>query len=336
MADLKEVFAMATKQVEPDQDSWNEQERRQRRTVRSRKIGAIALAAAFMTGVVTIALLNRSDTAPPPAGGNSATSRLYVVDTVSGATTPFTIPLPLGSHPDYSPDGSQIAYTALDEQGQKQVFVMDADGSNSHQVTRGAPAFVSDWSPDGSMIAFNRIAADSSQEIFLLDLSDGSTVRLTHEPRDAIFDSPGAWASDGGSILFIEQEANGLFYVARTIDIVTRKTRTIARDVSTPSLSPDGTQIAFDAYDLRPPSPRLSIMNSDGTGRRTITRTDTSGGWEAWSPDGQQIAFVRNDPQGVRSTYVYDTTTGEIRFVANGTISNGGWIGPHSLLMSRT
>jgi len=59
MAELKEVFEMATKQMEPDQDSWNQQERRQRRTARNRKIGAIAVAAVIGLAAVVLILETR-------------------------------------------------------------------------------------------------------------------------------------------------------------------------------------------------------------------------------------------------------------------------------------
>ena len=196
----------------------------------------MAVAAAVVIGLVTVVLLDRSETKGPPLGGSPTTTsglgaRVHwsIVDMDTGRTSPFTLPRVGAGNFDPSPDGSQVAYTALDEQGRKEVFVMRADGSNESQLTFGAPAFVSDWSPDGSMIAFNRIASDSSQEIFLLDMTDRSTTRLTYEPRDAIIDSPEAWTPDGRSLLFIVAAAGDLHtYVAKTIDITTRKTRTIS------------------------------------------------------------------------------------------------------------
>ena len=66
MSDLREVFEMATKQLEPDQDSWNQQERRQRRTIRNRKIGAFAVAGAIGLAAVALVLVMRP-------GGNTTT-----------------------------------------------------------------------------------------------------------------------------------------------------------------------------------------------------------------------------------------------------------------------
>ena len=56
--------------------------------------------------------------------------------------------------PDWSPDGSKIAYAAGDP---GDVLVMNADGSNQHTLVGGpTDDFGSAWSPDGGQIAFVR------------------------------------------------------------------------------------------------------------------------------------------------------------------------------------
>ncbi|HAA75621.1 TPA: hypothetical protein DCE37_10915 [Candidatus Latescibacteria bacterium] len=58
-------------------------------------------------------------------------------------------------HPDWSPSGDQSAF-ASGERLDREIWVMDSDGSNRRQLTpnrpgiSGAPA----WSPDGSQIVF--------------------------------------------------------------------------------------------------------------------------------------------------------------------------------------
>jgi hypothetical protein len=78
MPDLREVFEMTTKQMgEPDLDSWQEQERRQRRASRNRKIGAFAVAAAIVVIAFAVIVGTRGgqDTttpANPPTTVNAA------------------------------------------------------------------------------------------------------------------------------------------------------------------------------------------------------------------------------------------------------------------------
>jgi tricorn protease len=58
------------------------------------------------------------------------------------------------SHPHFSPDGTQIAFTGTEE-GAPEVFVMDADGGPVEQLTfHGTRSAVVGWEPDGESIVF--------------------------------------------------------------------------------------------------------------------------------------------------------------------------------------
>jgi hypothetical protein len=75
MSELREVFEMVTKQTEPDVDAWREQERRQRRTSRNRKLGALAVAAAI--GIVAVVVVIRAvneGTGTQPGGQGTDTN----------------------------------------------------------------------------------------------------------------------------------------------------------------------------------------------------------------------------------------------------------------------
>ncbi len=69
MPELREVFEMTTKQMgEPNLDSWREQEKRQRKASRNKKLGAFALAAAIaVVAVVWIVETRRGQDTTTPA-----------------------------------------------------------------------------------------------------------------------------------------------------------------------------------------------------------------------------------------------------------------------------
>jgi Tol biopolymer transport system component len=349
MPELREVFEMTVKQMgEPDLDSWREQENRQRKANRNRKLGAIAAAAVLVgAGVVLgISMLRSNEVQPGGSGPNSTITpkeaeqqTLSIVDVGSGAETTLTVPSTASGF-DVSLDGSMAAYTDVDENGDAQVFVMDIDGSHARQLTTGegdVGTFVGlpgvgtasdlDWSPDGSMIAYQRETSDGHQ-IFTVRVSDGVSTRVTNEPQGAVVPS---WAPDGGSIVFSTPNPSVNHYSALSVDLTTGQTREIVPDGSTPELSPDGAWIAFNSW-LKAPDIRLILANSDGSERRVIARFNGDDGYEEWSPDSTQIAFVADIDENGFGTHVYDLATGETRFVSGGTIET--WIDNDRILVS--
>lgn len=56
-------------------------------------------------------------------------------------------------YPNYSPDGTKIAFTSQPPNGWPQIWVMSADGTNLTQLTT-AQGYTCDWSPDGEWIVY--------------------------------------------------------------------------------------------------------------------------------------------------------------------------------------
>jgi len=81
--------------------------------------------------------------------------QVWVMDADGGNPHPLTSEdTPHDQVPDWSPDGSKIAYAAGDP---GDVLVMDADGSDQHTVIGGpTDDFGPAWSPDGQQVAFIR------------------------------------------------------------------------------------------------------------------------------------------------------------------------------------
>ena len=138
-------------------------------------------------------------TAPP--GGR----RIEVMDVASGViSTLFDhSAASFDSAPAWSPDGRQVAFESnLD--GDSEIFVMDADGTNVRQLTHNTlwdegPA----WAPDGTKLAFSSGADDTHLDIFTMNL-DGTDVRqlTTYPGRDESPDwgvNPGP-AAVGGTV----------------------------------------------------------------------------------------------------------------------------------------
>jgi TolB protein len=334
MPEIQEVFRMATQKVRPDPEALDRQHRGQRRRVTQKRAAVYALVVVLVVAGAVVAISTLGSDHEQPAGDGSKPPRpetaqqtLSIVDVLNGTATEFTAPAEASGF-DFTLDASKVTYVDVDENGNTQVFVMDADGSNVQQLTHGEGARQPDWSPDGSMIAYEQETSDGPQ-IFTVRISDGVSTRVTNEPEGAV--DPGGWAPDGGSIVFSASNAAGNRYTARSVDLTSGQTSQIVPNGSTPTLSPDGAWIAFNSWS-KEPTVQLILANSDGSAGRTIARFTLDDGYQQWSPDSTHIAFVDTTDADGSGTYVYDLTTGETRFVTSGTIES--WLDNAHFLVS--
>ena len=105
----------------------------------------------------------------------TGTGQVYVMDADGSDQVQLTFdPAFKDQVPDWSPDGSRIAYAAGDP---GDVLVMNADGSDQHTIVGGpTDDFGSAWSPDGGQIAFIRF---DDRTVYVVD-ADGSNEHAVH------------------------------------------------------------------------------------------------------------------------------------------------------------
>jgi dipeptidyl aminopeptidase/acylaminoacyl peptidase len=356
MPELREVFEMTTKQMgEPDLDSWREQERRQRKTSRNKRLGALAVAAAIGLVAVVVVIRAADDgtgTQPavqprptPPAGTAPETD--YVIELNTGEMTPLPNSISRNGLSDWyavSPDGTMVAYTSQDEAGTTQIFIASLDGTDVQQVTHDQRGAVDpDWSPDGAAIAYTSGGYTSEDgdvsNIFVLDLATGETSQVTNEkPTTETCCGPvGAaypqFSPDGASIVYWvnrgrnDRSACWPCYGVRIVPVTGGKSVLLVDDATPGTLSPDGSTLAVGCSDRIDGG--LCIANADGTNPRVLVSGSAFG--PTWSPDGTRIAYINleNEPNG--RVFVVDVATGETTFVAEGIWPE--WLDDHTLLI---
>ena len=109
--------------------------------------------------------------------------------------------------PVWSPDGTRIAFESLRD-GNSEIYVMDADGSNQVNLTRHeADDHAPSWSPDGGLIAFESVR-DGARELYVMNADGTEGARLTNGPGLSVAPH---WDIGGSDIIFsrIEDDSNG-------------------------------------------------------------------------------------------------------------------------------
>ena len=96
-----------------------------------------------------------------------------------------------------SPNGEKIAFQST-RAGSFEIWVADADGSDSFAVNGSKGGLYPTWSPDGQRIAFGMKVGENI-DIHLVDVDGGKPNRLTTSPAT---DSVPRWSQDGRWIYF--------------------------------------------------------------------------------------------------------------------------------------
>jgi hypothetical protein len=193
----------------------------------------------------------------------------------------------------WSPDGSRLAVSIFPSGGgERTIWVMNADGSNAHQVAAAENVSVPSWSPDGTTIAYSA-RTEGRTEIHLVG-ADGSEHRIIHgeqvEGTSSIFSA--MFSPDGTQILFDRGTDSGFDIFVMNVDgSDVRRLTTTGTDYD-PHWSPDGTKITFTRQ--HGATSDIFVMNANGSDVQRLSDggDDRTNLHPQWAPDGTKIAYL--------------------------------------------
>lgn len=150
--------------------------------------GAADTAQVFVTGDLIITAIR------------AGVQNLYTLDRASPGVLSAVTHDSLGENEAaFSPDGSRIAYTALPDGLNPDIFVADADGKNAHRLKNANTVKMQPvWTPDGKHIVYTSSETGAFQ-VWIMDADGKNPKQLTQGPATNF--QP-AVSPDGGTIAF--------------------------------------------------------------------------------------------------------------------------------------
>ena len=259
---------------------------------------------------------------------NRRVSHIYLVATDSGKSIKLTNGEKGESAPQWSPDGTRIAFLADRDKG-AQIWLIHADGGEAEKLTseeNGVQGFR--WSPDSKQLAF--ITRDTpkdkeAREKKKKDKFDTITVdrdlnyahlwTINVETKDKKRLTEGEfsvqtpqWSPDGKWLAYaaskagaqesiftdISEDRNSDIFVVAATGGATRKLTTNPSADANPQWSPDGKWIAYAAStDGWAAKTDVMLLGVDGGMPKNLTASfiESAGGGLSWSPDGKTLYF---------------------------------------------
>lgn len=225
---------------------------------------------------------------------------------------PLPTPAPLSE--------GRIAFTS-DRHGSRDIYVMNADGTDPHRLTDDptwdrAPA----WSPDSRFIAFY-----SGHTVYVIN-ADGSGQYYLESGGWWACPSPPSWSPDGRHIAFYDDRGGQHIDDIYVVDADGSNLRRLTHQGGmAPEWSPDGSSILYACSG----SPwAICKINADGSNQHQIINMAIDHcNWDkdfALSPDGRSIAFSYYDHQaGSSEVYIMDVDGSNRRNISQNPAADG-------------
>lgn len=211
---------------------------------------------------------------------------------------------PTPSGPPLPPVGGRIAYLSTRDGGQRELRVINPDGSRDTRLTPGAslsgPAV---WSPDGARLAYPVDQKGKAQLVALAvnaDNSPGAAVILSADAPTSDNTSP-VWSPDGKAIAFQSNRTGS--YQIYTVPAAGGPVQSFPNQPAyarQPAWSPDGKTLVFSGGASSTATELYSVAAAGGSPVQ-ITNSGRAAALPEWAPDGASLLFLAQTSDGTHN-----------------------------------
>ena len=220
---------------------------------------------------------------------------IYVVDAKGKDRRKVTDGVADNEHPEFSPDGSRLAFVSNRESDMENLYMTDLGGKNLTRLT-DEPLPVGDfaWCPDNETIAYGTGVGDDDY-ISIVNVRTRRARKILAK-KGVEFGISGyyghcafQWSADGRSLLFTSNEED--HYNIGILDVPRKRRRWLVKsshDKYYPQLSPDGTKLAY--HEVQDPNFVLKVR--EGKRSTIVSQREGFSRSAHWLPDGSGLVYI--------------------------------------------
>jgi TolB protein len=233
--------------------------------------------------------------------------------------------------------GSHI-YFVSDRTGHKEIWMMDYDGSNQHQITFYKSISITPTiSPDGTKLAFTTFAKGQPGIVEINTLT-GREIRFYNQ--EASLNATPNFTPDGKELFYSSTAAGHEAQIyASNLDGTNFRRISVAKAIQMePKINPKNPSEL--AYVAGPKNQQIYRMNTEGANVERLTNGEGEASNPAWHSDGQHLLFAwtRGYATGNFNVFLMDVTTRDFDQLTSGAgrNENPNWApdGRHIVFMS--
>jgi dipeptidyl aminopeptidase/acylaminoacyl peptidase len=197
--------------------------------------------------------------------------------------------------PEFSPDGTRVAFISNRENDIENVYVMSSDGGPIEKVSdEELPVKCFAWSPDGSTIAYGTGIGDEDY-VSIARIGNERTKKVLSRRNveyglmEEYGSTTSPWSPDGRKLLFTSNE-NDPRDIGE-LDLAHMKTRWVVRSANekyAPQYSPEGDALAY----LEVVEPNLVLKLRRGGRTTRLSQEEGFTKSVRWLPSGEGLVYI--------------------------------------------